>query len=413
MLTRAGAREEAPVEPLHAEIARLEAENAHLRRAPAGVPLAPDGPRAAPEPSGPALAARPAKPDPLRAPAGATATDPVPLWVEGLRKAVAAGDDSLRNQFRMALVAYGERAARALAPIALDRMESIALRSEALTALFEMKAAGRLDVALEILARLDEEDVLRTSALRVAAEAAGPKAPDYAAIRDATGPGRPLAERQQAIQVVLSGDPRAALAVIEEMLSSRVPEERDVALELLSGVNHPDFRPLVTSALATAPAARRQELLAALARTKGPGWAAGHATGEPDTLGHGDIQTAWASKGPDMGEVWLELDYDEAVRPEAVRVHETYNPGAVARVESKGADGRWEVLWEGTAPAPANQSAWFEPRLSAGTRTRSIRLVLDTNRVAGWNEIDAVELVGDGRRQWASAARASSSYPDP
>ena len=32
-------------------------------------------------------------------------------------------------------------------------------------------------------------------------------------------------------------------------------------------------------------------------------------------------------------------------------------------------------------------------------------------RVAGWNEIDAVELIGrDGSRQWAKGANASSSY---
>jgi hypothetical protein len=33
--------------------------------------------------------------------------------------------------------------------------------------------------------------------------------------------------------------------------------------------------------------------------------------------------------------------------------------------------------------------------------------------VPGWNEIDAVELIGDGIRQWAKSAAASSSFSDP
>ena len=41
-------------------------------------------------------------------------------------------------------------------------------------------------------------------------------------------------------------------------------------------------------------------------------------------------------------------------------------------------------------------------------------LHLDTTRVSGWNEIDAVELIGrDGSRQWATSAKASSSYAGP
>ena len=46
-------------------------------------------------------------------------------------------------------------------------------------------------------------------------------------------------------------------------------------------------------------------------------------------------------------------------------------------------------------------------------RASRIKVYLDTTRQRGWNEIDAVELVGkDGTRQWASRASASSSYAD-
>src|SRR5262245_13321556 len=114
-----------------------------------------------------------------------------------------------------------------------------------------------------------------------------------------------------------------------------------------------------------------------------------------------------------MGEVWLELYFETAVVPQSLRIRETYNPGAVARIEAVLAGGTRETLWDGKADAAA-APRWFEPALrSASSAVRTIRIVLDTNRVPGWNEIDAVELAGDGRRQWATEARASSSYSDP
>ncbi|NQT13820.1 MAG: hypothetical protein HQ582_13790 [Planctomycetes bacterium] len=58
------------------------------------------------------------------------------------------------------------------------------------------------------------------------------------------------------------------------------------------------------------------------------------ATGPPDTPRAGDIRTAWASASPDGQKEWLLLDYAKVVRPTAVAVHETYNPGAVYQVSA-------------------------------------------------------------------------------
>jgi len=52
--------------------------------------------------------------------------------------------------------------------------------------------------------------------------------------------------------------------------------------------------------------------------------------------------------------------------------------------------------------------------LPAGVQANQIKVYLDRRRVPGWNEIDAVELIGrDGSRQWATSAMASSSYAEP
>lgn len=124
-------------------------------------------------------------------------------------------------------------------------------------------------------------------------------------------------------------------------------------------------------------------------------WCANQAAGKPDTFQAGDIPTAWASATSDGGEEWLELTYAQPVRPTRVRVHETYNPGAVVRIEAKDGAGKWHILWKGedsTKEAPGWLDVAFEAPAFA---TREIRVTIDAAKVPGWNEIDAVELIGD------------------
>jgi hypothetical protein len=142
-------------------------------------------------------------------------------------------------------------------------------------------------------------------------------------------------------------------------------------------------------------------------------WGEEQATGAPDTHQAGDISTAWASKLPDGGEEWLNLDYSNHVYLAEVRVRETYNPGAISKVAAVLPNGREQIIWEGvTEPGEAPIEKVFP--VSGNIYAKGVKVYLDTRRVPGWNEIDAVELVGrDGTRQWASQATASSSYADP
>jgi hypothetical protein len=95
-----------------------------------------------------------------------------------------------------------------------------------------------------------------------------------------------------------------------------------------------------------------------------------------------------------------------------VRIRETYNPGAIVKVTAM-VNGQEVTLWEGTAYPGGAAPRDFVVRSPYSVRANSVVVHLDTTRVRGWNEIDAVELVGrDGSRQWASSSRASSSYAD-
>jgi hypothetical protein len=123
-------------------------------------------------------------------------------------------------------------------------------------------------------------------------------------------------------------------------------------------------------------------------------WSAMQATGKPDTFAAGDARTAWASLEADAGDEWLELGYENVVIPTRIRVHETYNPGAVVKIEGRDEKLGWRVLWQGREPAHEG-IRWLEVDAAPGGAIQAIRLTLDSAGVAGWNEIDAVELVGD------------------
>ena len=124
-------------------------------------------------------------------------------------------------------------------------------------------------------------------------------------------------------------------------------------------------------------------------------WSAGQAAGRPDTPPGGDRPTAWASKEADAGEEWLELRFGLELRPSKIRVHETYNPGALVKAEALAADGTWTTLWKGKAAAREGDP-WRTLEIAPGApATRTIRLTLDSGAVPGWNEIDAVELIGE------------------
>lgn len=140
----------------------------------------------------------------------------------------------------------------------------------------------------------------------------------------------------------------------------------------------------------------RQWAIMASASTEysAPDWAASQATGAPNSPEAGDHTTAWASREEDAGEEWLELHYAKALYPSLIRIHETYNPGAVVKVEARDSAGSWQAIWEGRVFAPEEKIRWFEVRPTRRVATSVLRLTLDSRAIRGWNEIDAVELIG-------------------
>lgn len=130
-------------------------------------------------------------------------------------------------------------------------------------------------------------------------------------------------------------------------------------------------------------------------RTSGD-YSASRATGAPDVTRYGDSLKAWASRSADSGPEWLDLTFTNAVVAHAVRVRQVFNPGAVDRIEVYDAAGVASTVFSGvdTNPYPANQIAWFVAKFPPTAQpVKRVRVSLDSARVKGWNEIDAVQLV--------------------
>jgi hypothetical protein len=125
-------------------------------------------------------------------------------------------------------------------------------------------------------------------------------------------------------------------------------------------------------------------------------WSARHATGEPDVVAWADDGNAWTTLDSDGGVQSIELTYATAVLPREVNVIESYQGGAVVRIEARDpTTGDWTELWSGRDPSPPDRIATFGPELEpVGFPTDAVRVTLDTDLVSGFNEIDAVELVG-------------------
>jgi thiol-disulfide isomerase/thioredoxin len=176
-----------------------------------------------------------------------------------------------------------------------------------------------------------------------------------------------------------------------------------------SKVTMPTAAPAVSATTADAPP---QQPAPKGQADKSRQWSPEQATGVPDTNKAGDLPTAWASMNPDAGPEWLEVEFAKPVEIAEVRIRETFNPGAINKVEAISADNKGTVIWEGTAEAkPAPSDMVVKPQ--SAVVSNKIKIHLDTTRVPGWNEIDAVELLGkDGSRQWAQAATASTTYAD-
>ena len=128
-----------------------------------------------------------------------------------------------------------------------------------------------------------------------------------------------------------------------------------------------------------------------------PEWSASQAVGRPDAPGCGDYQFAWASGASDSVET-LEVSFSRLVYPQGIIVYESFNPDQVVKIEVLNPEtgAYYTVLQKNPVqidrPCPYELNAVVE---GIEFKTNRVRITVDQSQLGlGWNEIDAVELIG-------------------
>ena len=105
-------------------------------------------------------------------------------------------------------------------------------------------------------------------------------------------------------------------------------------------------------------------------------------------------QWAWRPGTPDGGAEWVEVWFGQSVFATAIEIHQSLNPGAITRVQVRDLEDQLHEVWAGEDPSrtcPAVLRIDFEPLEMA---TNPVRIELNTALIPGWNQIDAVKLIG-------------------
>jgi len=128
-----------------------------------------------------------------------------------------------------------------------------------------------------------------------------------------------------------------------------------------------------------------------------PEWGAEQVVGKPDAPGCGDYQFAWASAASDSIAT-LEVSFSASVYPLEIVIHESYNPDQVVKVEvfDPETGGYYAVLQKN--PVQVDRPCPYQliiPVEGIGFKTNLVRITVDQSQLGlGWNEIDAVQLIG-------------------
>lgn len=125
-------------------------------------------------------------------------------------------------------------------------------------------------------------------------------------------------------------------------------------------------------------------------------WSAMQATGEPDVNECSDSSDAWASMEADSEE-WIELTYATPVIPTEINVHMNYNPSQITEIQIIDVNNDSYTILE-TEPENVDYCPdvyQINVEMDKEIYVTGIKIFLDQGQLGlGWNEIDAVELIG-------------------
>jgi hypothetical protein len=121
-------------------------------------------------------------------------------------------------------------------------------------------------------------------------------------------------------------------------------------------------------------------------------WAADRVLGAPDVFpAHGDLANAWASRGADDADEWIEVGYAQPVRVRAIDIFETYNPGAITAIDMITASGEHITAYQASPSAKGQVSSKLHVDVACTDEPIvAVHVRLASRQVSGWNELDAI-----------------------
>ncbi len=179
----------------------------------------------------------------------------------------------------------------------------------------------------------------------------------------------------------------AAIALVTVSTSSNIAERTPPSAPVVAKGAKIDL--WTAKDLHQAPMVWAGEVKDVSSQYKQDSWSARQALHAPNVYPkHGDNTAAWASKPSNDTFEWIEVSLPKTTPTSQIVIVETFHPGAIVRIDDTSGP-EAVIIWRGESPTSA-QAQILHITLPKQRNLRSLRVVLDTRKVNGWNEIDAI-----------------------
>jgi len=126
------------------------------------------------------------------------------------------------------------------------------------------------------------------------------------------------------------------------------------------------------------------------------GWSAAQALWAPNTLVYGDFPTAWAPSSQNGTVETITLGFATPMYSIGAVIRESSGSGFVTQVDVRELGGGFHTVWTGTDPSVSGSIADFEVSWpETAFLVDALRVTIDTDATSEWEEIDALQLLGN------------------
>ena len=149
---------------------------------------------------------------------------------------------------------------------------------------------------------------------------------------------------------------------------------------------------------------------------RGSGWLCSSATGAPDCLGYADNTCGWASSSQDSGTTTLAVSFTTPVLATSIQVYESYNNGFITELEVRDATLlTWTSVWTGSDSTAQGSLGIFSASFTqTAFYADAVRITINRDAtLSGYEEIDAVRLIGFAATPTPTATPTDTSTPTP